>query len=232
MRAAVPDAMILAAGRGERMRPLTDHLPKPLVEVRGVPLIEHHIRKLVAIGVRRIVINLSYLADLLQTWLGDGSRFGCELIYSVEAEPLESGGGVATASAHFRSPSVLMISADIYSDFDYASLLAPAAAIEKGMQRAHFVMVPPTPGEPGGEFALAERPDGSARVHAGEPRLTLANIGVLATAPCQTWPRGVRFKLLPHYQQWVAEGAVTGELFTGLWRNVTSAADVEALNRR
>lgn len=227
----VPDAMILAAGRGERMRPLTDRLPKPLIRVRGEPLIEHHVRKLVAIGVRRIVINVSYLADELRTALGDGSRFGCELIYSVEAEPLESGGGVATASAYFRSTSVLIISADIYSDFDYARLLAPAAAIEKGRQRAHFVMVPPTPGEPGGEFALDERSnDGVGRIHTGEPRLTLANIGVLATAPCQAWPRGVRFKLLPHYQQWAAADEVTGELFTGPWRNVTSVADVEALN--
>mgnify|MGYP000875918089 CR=1 FL=1 len=223
-------AMILAAGRGERMRPLTDTLPKPLVPVRGAPLIEHHIRKLAAIGVQRVVINVSYLAELLQATLGDGSRFGCELVYSVEREPLESGGGVATASAYFRSQSILIVSADIYSDFDYARLLAPAMAIEKGDRRAHFVMVPPTPGEPGGEFALADAGGAGGRIHAGEPRLTLANIGVLATAPCQTWPRGVRFKLLPHYQQWVSEGAVTGELFTSLWRNVTSVSDVEALN--
>ncbi len=227
--------MILAAGRGERMRPLTDRLPKPLIEVRGAPLIEHHIRKLAAIGVRRIVINLSYLAEALRAALGDGSRFGCELVYSVEAQPLESGGGVATASGYFRSPSILLVSADIYSDFDYGRLLEPAGAIEKGDRRAHFVMVPPTPGEPGGEFALTGAGDGStgsaaARVHAGQPRLTLANIGVLATASCQAWPRGVAFRLLPHYQQWVADGAVSGELFRGLWRNVTTAADVEALN--
>lgn len=218
--------MILAAGRGERMRPLTDSLPKPLVVVRGAPLIEHHIHRLVAIGVQRIVINASYLADALMGALGDGKRFGCELLYSVEAEPLESGGGIATASAHFGSGAVLLVSADIYSDFDYAQLLPRVRAIEKRSSGAHFVMVPATANEPGGEFAL----DGTGMVTLGAPRLTLANIAVLATAPCKAWPRGERFKLLPHYQAWVARREVTGELHHGLWRNVTSPADVEMLN--
>lgn len=218
--------MILAAGRGERMRPLTDTLCKPLLTVRGVPLIEHHIKKLVAMDVRRIVINVSYLAEQLMQTLGSGERFGCELIYSVEHEPLESGGGVATASAHFRGAAIILISADIYSDFDYATLLPRVQAIENGAASAHFVLVSPTPGEPGGEFAL----DCDGRVHSGHPRLTLANVAVLAARPCHTWPRGERFKLLPQYQQWVDNSAVTGELFTGLWRNVTTAADVENLN--
>lgn len=218
--------MILAAGRGERMRPLTDTLCKPLLTVRGVPLIEHHIKKLVAMGVRRIVINVSYLAEQLMQTLGSGERFGCELIYSVEHEPLESGGGVATASVHFRGAAIILISADIYSDFDYATLLPRVQAIENGAASAHFVLVSPTPGEPGGEFAL----DSDGRVHSGHPRLTLANVAVLAARPCHTWPRGERFKLLPQYQQWVDNSAVTGELFTGLWRNVTTAADVENLN--
>ena len=224
--ADAPTAMILAAGRGERMRPLTDTLCKPLVPVRGAPLIEFHIKKLVAIGVRRIVINVSYLAAQLMQTLGPGERFGCELIYSVECEPLESGGGVATASAHFRGAAVILVSADIYSDFDYATLLPQVRAIENGAASAHFVLVNPTLGEPGGEFALGSL----GQVSMGQPRLTLANIAVLAAEPCRTWPRGERFKLLPHYQHWVDAGAVTGELFTGLWRNVTTAADVEILN--
>ena len=219
--------MILAAGRGERMRPLTDTLPKPLLAVRGAPLIEQHIRKLVTIGVKRIVINASYLADVLMAALGDGERFGCELIYSVEAVPLESGGGVATASRHFQSKVVALVSADIYSDFDYAKLLQPAAAIEKAHSKAHFVMVPAVAGEPGGEFALDE--DGF--VSLGQPRLTLASIGLLSVAECQTWPRDERFALLPAYQQWVREHSVTGELHLGERVNVTSFADVEALNR-
>jgi MurNAc alpha-1-phosphate uridylyltransferase len=222
----IADAMILAAGRGERMRPLTDALCKPLVPVRGAPLIEYHIKKLVAIGVTRIVINVSYLAEQLRHVLGSGERFGCELIYSVEPEPLESGGGVATASVHFRGAAVILVSADIYSDFEYARLLPNMLAIENGTASAHFVLVNPTPGEPGGEFAL----DAAGRVHSGQPRLTLANIAVLAANTCRAWPHGERFKLLPHYQHWVDGGSVTGELFTGLWRNVTTAADVEILN--
>jgi MurNAc alpha-1-phosphate uridylyltransferase len=218
--------MILAAGRGERMRPLTDTLPKPLVVVRGAPLIEHHIRKLVAVGVRRIIINASYLAQTLMTALGGGERFGCELVFSLEPHPLESGGGVAAASAHFRSDAIMLVSADIYSDFDYGMLLPRVAAIEKRRARAHFVMVAATPHEPGGEFALR----GDGVVTLDEPRHTLANIAVVATAPCRQWPRGERFKLLPHYQAWVARGAVTGELYGGLWRNVTTSADVESLN--
>lgn len=220
------DAMILAAGRGERMRPLTDTLPKPLVQVRGAPLIEHHIRKLVAIGLRRIAINVSYRAEALMQALGDGQRFSCELVYSVEPEALESGGGVATASAYFRHAAVIVVSADIYAEYDYAQLLPVAAAISQGQRDAHFVMVPPTPGEPGGEFALDDR----AHIHAGEPRLTLANIAVLATKPCQTWPRGERFKLLPHYQSWVAADRVSGECFRGVWCNVTRVDDVARLN--
>ncbi len=208
------------------MRPLTDHLPKPLVSVRGEPLIEHHIKKLVAVGVRRVVINVSYLAEALIRALGSGERFGCELIYSIEATPLESGGGIATASEHFLSPALILVSADIYSDFDYASLLPHVEAIEKRDVQAHFVMVAPTQGEPGGEFALST--DG--HVHMGEPRVTLANIAVLATAPCRRWPRGERFRLLPYYQQIVDAGAVSGEMLSGVWKNVTTAADVDFLN--
>ena len=218
--------MILAAGRGERMRPLTDSLPKPLVVVRGAPLIEHHIRKLVAIGIKRIVINASYLADVLMAALGDGSRFGCELIYSLETELLESGGGVATASRYFQSKVIALVSADIYSDFDYARLVQPAAAIEKAHTKAHFVVVPSVAGEPGGEFAL----DADGYISLGKPRLTLASIGCLSVDECQKWPRDQRFALLPAYQQWAREHAVTGEMHYGQRVNVTSFADVECLN--
>jgi N-acetyl-alpha-D-muramate 1-phosphate uridylyltransferase len=220
------EAMILAAGRGERMRPLTDTLPKPLVVVRGKPLIEHHIHKLVAIGVERIVINVSYLADALTAALGDGTRFGCELVYSAERVPLESGGGVATASVHFQSRVIVLVSADVYSDFDYERLQAPAAAIEKAHTRAHFVVVPAVVGAPGGEFAL----DADGYVGLGTPRCTLANIGLLSVAECQQWPRQQRFALLPAYQRMVQDRAVTGEVHHGQWVNVTSLSDVETLN--
>jgi N-acetyl-alpha-D-muramate 1-phosphate uridylyltransferase len=219
-------AMILAAGRGERMRPLTDECPKPLIIVGGKPLIVHHIEKLVAIGVERIVINASYLAELLMCALGDGKRFGCDIVYSVEADALESGGGVAEASRHFTGAAIIVVSADIFSHFDYARLLKPLQAVGRGDIDAHFVMVRPVPGEPGAEFALAA--DG--RLHRGAPALTLASIGVLSTAFCQSLPRSQRFRLLPHYEALVAAGRVTGQRCDALWRNVTTAHDVERLN--
>jgi N-acetyl-alpha-D-muramate 1-phosphate uridylyltransferase len=226
--------MILAAGRGERMRPFTDTLPKPLMVVRGKPLIVHHIEKLVAAGVTRIVINVSHLAEKITTALGDGSRFGCEIFYSYEAEPLEAGGGIANASALFVSPQLLLASADIYSDIDYKHLVnhSPIASGDKQNSydheiNAHFVMVPLSADAPGGEFTIGE----NARLNEGTPRHTLANVMLLKTELVKTWPRGERFKLLPIYRQWVAQQRVSGELFTGLWRNVTTPSDIEALNR-
>ncbi len=222
--------MILAAGRGERMRPLTDHLPKPLVEVRGKPLIVHHIEKLVAVGVERIVINVSYRAEDIRNALGDGGRFGCELKYSYEPEPLESGGGVATAAAFFNQPNLILVSADIFSEIDYAQFLdyRPSKIGESDWSSdAHFFLVPRSEDRPGGEFALGR--DG--RCHEGEPRQTLANVGLLRTALIADWPQNQRFALLPHYRDWVARGRVTGQLHTGLWCNVTTPGDVDTLNR-
>ncbi len=221
-----PTAMILAAGRGERMRPLTDSLPKPLVPVAGKPLIEHHLDKLAAIGIEHVVINLSYRAEQIAAALGNGARWGVQIEYSIEPEALESGGGVATASALFRSEAVLLLSADVYSDYDYARLLRQARAIASGEQDAFFVLVPKTAEAPGGEFALSD----TGLVHAGEPRLTLANIGVLARREVQSWPRGERFRLMPYYQRWVEGGRVRGEWHRGLWMNVTTPQDVKYLN--
>ncbi len=225
--------MILAAGRGERMRPLTDTLPKPLIVVRGKPLIVHHIEKLVAAGVTRIVINVSYLAEKIKADIGDGSRFGCEIFYSYERELLETGGGVATASALFASAQLILVSADVYSNIDYKKIIdvAHTSLGDSGKSwendlNAHFVMVPRRPGQPGGEFAINQH----SMVSEGAPRHTTANVVLLKTELVQTWPRGERFALLPIYRQWVAAGRVSGELFTGLWCNVTSPSDIDALN--
>lgn len=219
--------MILAAGRGERMRPLTDQTPKPLIPVAGRPLIEHHLLKLVAAGIRHVVINVSYLGEQIMAVLGDGTRFGCEIAYSVEPVPLESGGGVATASPLFRSEAVLLVSADIWSDFDYGKLVERARAVAAGEVDAHFVLVPRTAQAPGGEFALAD-----GRVTEGEPRQTLANLSVLAAREIAAWPRGEAFRLYPDYRRWAAAGRVSGELHLGDWINVTTPRDVEYLNRR
>ncbi len=225
-------AMILAAGRGERMRPLTDLCPKPLINIRGKTLIAHHIEKLAALGVRRIVINVSYLAEQIVAAVEQGETFGCEVIFSHEPEALESGGGIATASPHFVGAATIIVSADIFSEFDYGHLRPAITSIAAGQSDAHFVMVQPIPGQPGGEFAL-EAPNPVpmlSKLHSGQPRLTLANIGVLSTAVCQALPRGQRYRLLPHYQRLVDSGRATGQLCEALWCNLTSPSDVEALN--
>jgi N-acetyl-alpha-D-muramate 1-phosphate uridylyltransferase len=226
-------AMILAAGKGERMRPLTETIPKPLVEVRGKPLIVHHIEKFVAMGIDNVVINVSYLAEKIQSALGDGKQFGCTISYSYEPEPLDSGGGVATASTLFRHAHFIVASADVYSNIDY-SCLRPLRSIEWGDTMnswskdfdAHFVLIPPRADEPGREFAI----DADHRLNEAEPRQTLANVTLLKTELCQSWPRGQKFKLLPYYRDYVARGRASGELFTGLWSNVTTMKDIEALN--
>lgn len=220
--------MILAAGRGERMRPLTEETPKPLIPIAGRPLIEHHLLKLVAAGVRHVVINVSYRADRIIAALADGARFGCTIEYSVEPEPLESGGGVATAAPLFRSEAVLLVSADIWSDFDYARLVARAHAVASGEVDAHFVLVACSAAASGCEFALTE----AGRVSEGQPRHTLANLSVLARREVLTWPQHEAFRLYPHYRRWVAAGRVSGELHPGHWFNVTTPQDVKVLNQR
>ncbi len=217
------------------MRPLTDTVPKPLVEVRGKPLIVHHIDKFVAAGITEVVINVSYLAEKIKAALGDGSRFGCDIRYSYEPEPLESGGGLATASSLFSNDYFIWAAADIYSDIDYKDIVIHAREKTSFSENScniefdlHCVLVPAVAGAPGGEFAL----DRENRLNEGEPRHTLANVALMKTARCQAWPRGERFKLLPRYRECVAEGRASGELFSGLWCNVTTMADVERLNTR
>ncbi|HJT97017.1 MAG TPA: nucleotidyltransferase family protein, partial [Rhodanobacteraceae bacterium] len=142
-------AMILAAGRGERLRPLTDATPKPLLQVGGRMLIEHHIEKLAAAGVEEIVVNTSHLADQFAPALGDGARWGVRLRYSYEGpEPLETGGGIRRALALLGAEPFIVVSADIVSDYDYAKLPAQPDGL------AHLVMVPNPDFHPRGDFFL------------------------------------------------------------------------------
>jgi len=219
--------MILAAGRGERMRPLTERVPKPLLQVAGRSLIEHHVLRLVAAGVRHIVINVSWLGGQIEAALGDGGRYGCAIEYSREIEPLESGGGVATAAPLFRSEALLLLSADVWSDFDYSRLVGMADAVARGGDAAHFVLVPASPQAPGGEFALE-----AGRVTLGQPRATLANLSVLARREVLAWPRGQAFRLYPFYREWVESGRASGELHAGEWINLTTPDDLHALRAR
>jgi MurNAc alpha-1-phosphate uridylyltransferase len=221
-------AMILAAGRGERMRPLSDAVPKPLLRVGGKPLIAWQIAALARAGFRDIAINVSHLADAIIDAAGDGTAFGTRIRYSREAEPLETAGGVATAIELLAPGPVLIVSADIFTRFDYASLCPRIAAMRDASTspRVHLVMVRNPPYHPTGDFALA----GDRIEDRGDDRLTFGNIGIYDSALFRELPRGVRLQMLPLYRAWIARGIVSGERYDGVWANVGTPADLAALD--
>jgi N-acetyl-alpha-D-muramate 1-phosphate uridylyltransferase len=222
-------AMILAAGRGERLRPLTDAVPKPLLEAGGKPLIVWQIEALARGGYRDLVINAAHRSEQLTAALGDGSAHGVRIRWSLEAEPLETAGGIATAMPLLPPGQVLIVSADIATAFDYGALAARAATLAtRGDYRVHLVLVPNPPFHPAGDFAL----DGHRVTVVGKSRLTFGNIGLYDTSLFRELPRGVKLKLLPLYLDWIARGWVSGERFDGPWANVGTAQDLATLDQQ
>ncbi len=221
-------AMILAAGRGERMRPLSDAAPKPLLEAGGQALIVRQIEALARAGLSDIVVNASHLAERLVEALGDGSAFGVRLLWSLEPEPLETAGGIATASPLLPEGPALIVSGDIWTEFDYATLLPRAAAMARdpAAPRVHLVMVPNPPYHPAGDFALA---DGRI-ARDGPARYTYANIGLYDMALFRELSRGVKLQLLPFFNRWIAAGIVSGERWDGPWANVGTPDDLARLD--
>lgn len=225
-------AMIFAAGRGERMRPLTDTCPKPLLPVGGKPLIAWQIERLAAAGYTRIVINHAWLGAQIEAALGDGARFGVTLRYSPEHDALETAGGIAQALPLLETrgePEVfLAVSGDVYSEFDFARLDARAGALaaqrEPGM---HLVMVPNPPFHPGGDFALGA--DGVLAAD-GAPRYTFGNIGLYDTRMFRDLARGAKRALTPYYRETIAQRRASGELYEGHWENVGTPAQLAALD--
>lgn len=216
-------ALILAAGLGERMRPLTDTTPKPLLDVHGKPLIVHHIEKLADAGVNYIVVNTSHLADQFPDTLGDGSRWGVRLRYSYEGPtPLETGGGMLKALPLLGSEPFIVVSADIWSDIDYAALPLEPRGI------AHLVMVPNPDFHPKGDFALAAGMLYDDGAPPGAARLTFGNVGVYRPEIVAGEAAG-KFKLAPMYRRAIAQGRLSGERYDGFWRNVGNAAQLEQL---
>ena len=215
-------AMILAAGRGERMRPLTDTSPKPLLPAGGKPLIQYHIEALRAAGVRDIVINLAWQGAKLREALSDGSRFDVQLHYSDEgSEALETGGGIFNALQLLGEDPFIVVSGDIWTDFPMQTLRARLTKADV----AHFVMAPNPDFHPRGDFVLT---DGRVREGEGQ-RYTYANIAVLTReffADC----RPGKFPLVPVMRRWIREDRVSGELYEGEWRNVGTPAQLNELN--
>ena len=222
------DTMILAAGRGERMRPLSDAVPKPLLEAGGKPLVVWQVEALARAGFTDIVVNAAHLADRLVAALGDGAALGVRLAWSIEPEPLEAAGGIATALPLLPRGPVLVVSGDVWTNFDYATLAARAAAMARdpALPRAHLVMVPRTPGHPRGDFVLR---DGMLALEGGDP-LVYGNIGLHDTALFADLPRLTRLKMLPLWQDLIRRGQVSGELYAGPWTNVGTPDDLAALD--
>lgn len=222
-------ALILAAGRGERLRPLTDSLPKPLLRAGGTTLIERQVERLVRAGFAELVVNHAHLGAMIEERLGDGTRYGARIRYSPESPALETAGGIAKALPLLGDEPFVVVSSDIHTDFDYATLAAPLARIaaEPRAQVAHFVLVDNPPWHAAGDMGLAE-----GRVARGGPRLTYGNIGIFHPEPFRSIVSGTWLKLFPWAYRFVDEGRVTGERYSGPWDNVGNAQQLAALDRR
>ena len=228
-------ALIFAAGLGERMRPLTDRTPKPLLQAGGKPLIAWHLEKLAALGIRDVVINTSWLAEQFPSILGDGDRFGLRLHYAYEGpEPLETGGGMLNALALLGEAPFLAVNGDIWCDVDFARLpREPEGDV-------HLVMVDNPAHHPNGDFALDEE----ARLHSiGDERLTFSGIGVYRPRLLDGWQNVIgdtpgaaqappRFQLAPLLRAAMSRGAATGVHHRGQWTDAGTPQRLAELDAR
>jgi MurNAc alpha-1-phosphate uridylyltransferase len=214
-------AMILAAGRGERLRPMTDHTPKPLLEAGGQPLIVHLIERLADSNFRDLVVNLAYLGDQIRDYLGDGGRWDVDIEYSHEGpEPLETGGGIRHALPLLGKEPFVVVNGDIATDFPFASLRKPLRG------DAHLVLTRNPVHHPNGDFAL----DGDTLKPNGSFRHTFAGIGVYRPSLFANLDPG-RFALAPLLRNSIEENRVTGELYQGFWMDIGTTARLEEFDR-
>jgi MurNAc alpha-1-phosphate uridylyltransferase len=213
-------AMLLAAGRGERLRPLTDQQPKPLLLVRGKPLIVWHLEALARAGIAEVVINLSWLGEQLRARLGSGSEWGLHIEYSDEGpEPLETGGGIFRALPLLGPAPFLLVNGDVFTGYDLRRL------VPEPDTQAHLVVVPNPPHHPAGDFGLEQ----GLLSLSGAPTYTYAGIG-LFTPKLFEGCRDGKFPLLPLLHRAINAGQLRGELYTGPWVDVGSPERLAALN--
>ncbi|MBT9488305.1 MAG: nucleotidyltransferase family protein [Rubrivivax sp.] len=208
-------ALILAAGRGERLRPHTDHTPKPLLTVRGTPLIEWHLQALAAAGVQRVVVNTAWLEEQFPLALGDGRRWGLQLQYSMEGHDhggaLETAGGIAKALP-LLDEVFWVVSGDVFlPGFPFTGTLAPG-------RHCHLWMVANAPHHPQGDFGLT--PEGRLTSHAPGPRWTWASVGLFHRAMFEGIAPGTRLPLRPVLEKEIAAGRAGGEVWHGHWTDV------------
>lgn len=216
-------AMILAAGRGERMRPLTDNCPKPLLPVGGKPLIVWHLERLAAAGFRQVVINHAHLGAMIEAALGNGAAWGLEIAYSPEPPgALETAGGIVQALPLLGPAPFLVVNGDVYCNWDCAR----ARTLELGEDEAHLVLVPNPPQHPEGDFVL----QGDRVGEQGGDRCTFAGIGLYRPSLFAGLERGAPARLAPLLRQAMARQRVGGELHRGRWEDVGTPARLQALD--
>ncbi len=213
-------AMILAAGRGERMRPLTDHTPKPLLQVGGKPLIVWHIERLARAGFSELVINHAHLGQQIETALGNGEQWRVRIRYSAEEVALETAGGIANALPLLGDQPFLVVNGDVFTDIDYASLALPAGKL------AHLVMVDNPPQHAAGDFGLK---DGQVFESSGD-RLTFSGVGVYHPSLFESVERGQAAKLAPLLKAAMQQQRVTGQHHHGLWHDIGTPERLEQLD--
>lgn len=214
-------AMILAAGRGERLRPLTDHIPKPLIEAGGKPLILHLIESLVRGGIDEIIVNTAHLGEKIQARLGDGRAFGATIHYSPEHEALETGGGIYRALPLLGPAPFLVINGDIATDFPFGTLK------DRPIELAHLVLVPNPDHHPQGDFGLAE----GLALDQGSPQFTFGGIGVYRPELFSECSAG-RFPLAPLLRTAMKASRVSAELWPGFWMDIGTIERLEAFDQR
>lgn len=209
-------AMVLAAGRGERLRPLTDRVPKALVPVAGKPLIAWHLERLAASGCLDVVVNVSHLGEQIVERIGDGGRFGLRIQYSREPQPLETAGGIAQALPLLATGPFLLVNADVFCDCDFARL----AGVTLGTNLAHLLLVPNPPHRPKGDFALEIDKVRREGLDPRTPRYTYAGVAMVSPDLVDGVRPGDKAPLAPLLYAAADRGCLSGELHPGLWQDV------------
>lgn len=216
-------AMILAAGRGERMRPLTDACPKPLLPVGSRPLIGWHLSRLAAAGIRDVVINTAWLGEQIETSLGEGTDYGVRLHWSREGTALETAGGIATALPLLGDAPFVVINGDVLTDADLAPLIEQARQLDGRNRLTHLLLVANPEHNPAGDFSLSGHQVGNAAA----PRYTFSGLGAYHPALFRDLTPWQPAKLGPLLKEAAARGAVSGSVHTGTWLDVGTVERLE-----
>lgn len=232
-------AMILAAGLGNRMRPLTDHTPKPLLYAGGKPLIEYHLENLRCAGIHEVIINLAYLGEKIRAHLGDGKQFNLNITYSSEPEPLETGGAILHALDLLGEEPFLLVNGDVWCDLEIAQFIQQSSIKNKlaENQLGHLLLVPNPEFHPRGDFALAsngrllddpEKSDDPEKI--APPRLTFGGISLLKPELIAHYPeKRQKFPLVEVLRRAISNGQLTGKVHQGYWSDVGTPARLKEL---